>query len=243
MSSDSALRAAGEHAGVRQILWSSLTASLLTLFAVVLISATTAAAGTPIPISPTPAAVQHVCAERVRLHKFAVLCPTSYPHAHDSSVTVSGLVLRGPSFYWASFNDSSGFPEADGGHLILGGQREPFSLVGLRGQTWPRPGQPHPVLQLPLPRLLTSPMHGGKTYVAQRPARILMHAQVNGDPALVLTAAPYPAGGISSGHMIVLWNWHTHGYLLSLHFASYAMATRIATALTIARSSSPTAPS
>jgi hypothetical protein len=217
--------------------------TLLTLFAVALISATTASAGTPIPLGSAPLAVKHVCSERARLHKFAVLCPTSYPHARDSSVTVSGLVLQGPSFYWASFNDSSGFPTADGGHLILGGQRKPFSLAGLRGQTWPRPGQPHPVLQLPLPRLLTTPMQGGKTYIAQRPPRILMHAQVNGAAALILTAAPYPGGGISSGHIIVLWNWHAHGYLISLHFAPYAVATRIATALIIARSSRPTAPS
>src|SRR5439155_8945020 len=117
--------------------------SLLTLLAIALVCATTASAGTPIPLSSVPLVVKHVCFERARLHKFAVLCPTTYPHARDSSVTASGLVLRGPSFYWASFNDSSGFPEADGGHLILGGQQEPFSLVGLRGQTWPRPGQPH----------------------------------------------------------------------------------------------------
>jgi hypothetical protein len=148
----------------------------LTLFAVALISATTALAGTPIPLSSAPASVQHVCSERARLHKFAVLCPTSYPHARDSSVTVSGLVLRGPSFYWASFNDSSGFPAADGGHLILGGQRKPFSLVGLRGQTWPRPRQPHPVLQLPLPRLLTDALSGwvdGPYVLAQRNLLVL----------------------------------------------------------------------
>jgi hypothetical protein len=87
-----------------------VSGTLLTLFAVALISATAASAGTPIPLGPAPLAVQQVCSERARLHKFAVLCPTSYPHARDSSVTVSGLVLQGPSFYWASFNDSSGFP-------------------------------------------------------------------------------------------------------------------------------------
>lgn len=213
--------------------------SLLTLFALALISAASASADTSIPLSSAPLAVKHVCSERARLHKFAVLCPTTYPHARDSNVTVSGLVLRGPSFYWASFNDASGFPDADGGHLILGGQREPFSLVGLRGQTWPRPGEPPPVLQLPLPRLLTTPMQGGKKYVAQRPARTLMHAQVNGSPALVLTAAQYPIGGISSEHIIVIWNWNAHGYLISLHFASHSIATRIAAALTIARASKP----
>jgi hypothetical protein len=57
---------------------------------------------------------------------------------------------------------------------------------------------------------------------------------------------PYPAGGISSGHVIALWNWHRHGYLLSLHFvaapngASYSLAARIAATLTIARSCMPT---
>jgi hypothetical protein len=213
--------------------------SLLTLLAAALVSASTASAGAGIPLSSAPRAVQKACSERAQLHKFAVLCPTRYPRTRDSNVIVSGVVFRGPSFYWASFNDSVGFPEADGGHLILGGQREPFSLVGLPGQTWPRPGQPRPVIQLPLPRLLTTPMQGGKTYVAQRPARILMHARVNGGPALVLTAASYPGGGISSGHVIVLWNWHGHGYLISLHFASYSIATRVAAALTIARASKP----
>jgi hypothetical protein len=72
-----------------------------------------------------------------------------------------------------------------------------------------------------------------------------MHANVNGEAALVLSAGPYPAGGISSGHVIALWNWHGHGYLISLHFAaapsgaSYSRAARIAAALTIARSCMP----
>jgi hypothetical protein len=66
-----------------------------------------------------------------------------------------------------------------------------------------------------------------------------MHAQVNGGPALVLTAASYPEGGLSSGHVIVLWNWHAHGYLISLHFASYSIVARVTAALTIARGSKP----
>ena len=57
---------------------------------------------------------------------------------------------------------------------------------------------------------------------------------------LVLIAASYPEGGISSGHVIVLWNWHEHGYFISLHFAAYSIAARIAAALTIARARKPT---
>jgi len=39
--------------------------------------------------------------------------------------------------------------------------------------------------------------------------------------------------------VIVLWNWHAHGYLISLHFASYSIVARVTAALTIARGSKP----
>jgi hypothetical protein len=157
------------------------------------------------------------------------------------------MVFLGPSFYWASFNDDA-FGDGDHGHLILGGQRPPFSLVGALGERWPRPGQPRPVEQLPLPRLITTPKAGGGTYVDQNPARIHAHATVAGTSALVLLAPPYPDGGISGDHVIVIWNWHTHGYLLSFHFAAsrtghtYTLADRTAAALAVARSFAPFAP-
>jgi hypothetical protein len=208
------------------------------------LSLTTAAGVAPtIPLGGTPAVVARVCVERAQLRKFPVFCPTRYPHVRATETSTTGAVLRGPSFYWASFNDFAGFPTGDGGHLILGGQRHPFSLVGKPGQTWPRPGQPRPVAQLPLPRLITTPMQGGKTFVAQRPARILRHIQIGGRPALVLLASSYPLGGISGGHVIALWNERGHGYLISLHFAttpsgaSYPLASRVAAALAIGGSS------
>ena len=139
-----------------------------------------------IPLGPAPAAVTAFCRQRARLHKFVVLCPTRYPLVRGSDVSASGTVFLGPSFYWASFNDDTGFAAGDHGHLILGGQRPPFSLVGSRGTSWPRPGQPRPVQQLPLPRLITTPKSGGGVYVDQNAARIRAHATVAGMPALVL---------------------------------------------------------
>jgi hypothetical protein len=200
-----------------------------------------------IPLGATPALVTRFCIERVARDTFPVLCPTRYPHAPNSHVTSSGRSLRGPSFYWGSFNDACGFNHEDDGHLVFGGQRPSFSLAGMPGQTWPRPGQPRPVAQMGLPRLLTTPLQGGGRYVAQRPAQILRRATIRATDALVLVAPSYPDGGFMGGHVIILWNWQHHGYMLSFHFASapsgapYTVRERVAAALAIARSSAPVA--
>jgi hypothetical protein len=195
-----------------------------------------------IPIGALPLPVTKFCAQRARRADFPVLCPTRYPRAAGSQVTASGSSLRGPSFYWASFNDVTGFPDDDDGHLVFGGQRAPFSLAGSRGQTWPRPGQPRPVAQLGLPRLLTTSLQTGDRYVAQRPARILRRTTVRASEALILVAPPYPDGGFMGGHLIILWNWQHHGYMLSFHFAgapgggAYTLVQRLAAAMQVARS-------
>jgi hypothetical protein len=207
-------------------------------------SAQISPAGSPaaIPIGAAPLVVTKFCSERARRGDFPVLCPTRYPRAAGSQVTASGSSLRGPSFYWASFNDVTGFPNDDDGHLIFGGQRMPFSLAGSPGQTWPRPGQPRPVEQLALPRLLTTPLQSGDRYVSQRPARILRRTTVRTSEALILGAPPYPDGGFMGGHLIVLWNWQHHGYMLSFHFAgapgggAYTLVQRLAAAMQVARS-------
>ena len=207
------------------------------------------AEGSPpaIPLGAAPAPVTGFCQRRARRGKFTVLCPTRYPLAPASRVTASGQSLLGPSFYWASFNDAAGFDDGDDGHLIFGGQRPPFSLIGSRGQTWPHPRQRRPVQQLALPHLLTMPIQGGGHYVAQRPARILRRANVRGRDALILVAPAYPQGGLMGGHVIILWNWHGHGYMLSLHFDGspsgriYTLTERIAAALAVAGSFAPAA--
>jgi hypothetical protein len=162
-----------------------------------------------------------------------------------SVVTSSGSSVLGPSFYWWSFNDQAGFDDGDDGHLVLGGQRPPFSLKGAAKQTWPLPGQPQPVKQILLPRYITTPQQGGGTYVAQRPPRILRASTVGRKRALILVAPAYPAGGFMGGHVIVLWNRHGHGYFISLHYdgsrtgVSYTLEERASAALVIARSAHP----
>lgn len=87
-----------------------------------------------------------------------------------------------------------------------------------------------------------TPMQDGRQYVAQRPARILRHATVRTRQALVLVAAPYPTGGFMGEHVIVLWNWRQHGYMLSFHFDgapngdSYSLAERVTAAVRLASS-------
>jgi hypothetical protein len=207
-------------------------------------SAQTSLARSPavIPLGARPLPVTRFCVQRARRGDFPVLCPTRYPRTAGSQVTASGSSLRGPSFYWASFNDVTGFPNDDDGHLIFGGQRLAFSLAGSPGQTWPRPGQPRPVAQLGLPRLLTTPLQGGGRFVSQRPGRILRRTTVRTSEALILVAPPYPDGGFMGGHLIVLWNWKHHGYMLSFHFAAapnghaYTRDDRLAAAMQVARS-------
>lgn len=202
----------------------------------------TGAAG--IPLGATPRAVLRFCRDRSHRHKFPVVCPTRWPHASSSSVAGSGSSVLGPSSYWGSFNDETGFG-GDNGHLVFGGQRPRFSLAGSPKQTWPRPGQPQPIKQLNLPRYIATPQQGGGVFVAQRPARILRRSTVGGSPALVLVAPGYPTGGFNGGHVLVVWNWHVHGYFISLHYdgsrtgASYTQDARVAAALAIARSARP----
>jgi hypothetical protein len=220
----------------------------LSIMATVVATAARAAVREALPLGATPSVVRHFCVQRARRRKFTVLCPTRYPRVSSSVVTPSGASLLGPSFYWASFNDAAGFDDGDGGHLILGGQRPLFSLAGSPGQGWPLSGQPRPVSQLNLPRLITTPKTGGGLYVAERPARILRRTAVLGQSALVLVSAPYPGGGFMGGHVIVLWNADGHGYVLSLHYdgrrsgIAYTQAERVAAALAIARSFASVAP-
>jgi hypothetical protein len=184
-----------------------------------------------IPLAATPAVVLRFCRDRAHRRKFPVLCPTRWLHASTSAVTSSGSSVLGPSFYWGSFNDEAGFDDGDDGHLVLGGQRPPFSLQGAAKQTWPRPGQPQPVTQLWLPGS----------------ARILRLSTVRGARSLVIAAPAYPAGGFMGGHVIALWNWRGHGYFISLHYggsrtgASYTLEERVGAALAIARSGQPLA--
>lgn len=189
-----------------------------------------------------PGAAMQFCEIRARLRTFPVLCPARYPHERDSSVKSSGTSLHNRGFYWASFNDQSGFPDGDQGHIIVGGQIRPFSLAAAPKHRWPTKGSSEPLGMAPIPRLITTPKAGGGTYVVQEPSTVLMTVSVNGLRGLALRAPPFPVGGLSGGHIIVVWNVDHHGYFVSLHLSRdprghpYSVAQRIQAALVIARS-------
>jgi hypothetical protein len=43
--------------------------------------------------------------------------------------------------------------------------------------------------------------------------------RVGHEPALLLQAPEFPAGGVHAGHLVIVWNHGGNGYLASEHFA------------------------
>jgi hypothetical protein len=186
-------------------------------------------------LGPAPAAVRHECAQRADYSVYRTSCPTRWPVRRRSATKLDAAIVRGPSQWWASFDDPA-FGPPDGGHMIIGGQNPPLSLAGNPGETWPRPGEPRPLPLLDLPRLRTTPNGTPGGYVAQVPPTIVERTVVKGRPALVLTSAPYPEGGLHGDHVLVLLNVEGHGAFVSLHLGGHSRAERIAAALAVAAS-------
>jgi hypothetical protein len=173
-----------------------------------------------------------------------VLVPERFPTLPSSKTVGGGERTPGkPDVYMGTFNDFA-FKGTDGGHVLLGGQRAPFSLRGRAGQSWPRPGEPLPAPALSLPtRSRSVPVKGGGRFQQEKPARILRRTTVHRLAALVLKAPPYPLGLIHGGHIVVIWNQDHHGYLVSVHFESAStpggtptLVDRVTAALSIADS-------
>ena len=182
-------------------------------------------------LGPAPAAVRHECAQRADYSVYRTSCPTRWPVRRRAATKLDAAIVRGPSQWWASFDDPA-FGPPDGGHVIIGGQNPPLSLAGDAGETWPRPGEPAPLRLLDLPRLRKTP----DGFVSEQPPTIVERTSVAGRPALVLTAAPYPLGGIHGDHVLVLFNVEGHGAFVSLHLGGSSRAQRIAAALAVAAS-------
>jgi hypothetical protein len=175
-------------------------------------------AAAAIPLGPAPAAVRHECAQRTDYSVYRTSCPTRWPVRRGSATKLDAALVRGQSQWWASFDDPA-FGPPDGVHMIIGGQKAPFSLAGNVGETWPRPGEPRPLPLLHLPTL-----------------RIVQRATAGERQALVLVAPPYPDGGVNGDHVLVLFNVEAHGAFVSLHFGGFSRTQRIAAALAVAAS-------
>ena len=168
----------------------------------------------PIPLKPVPPIVRLVCRRRIDYSEFRATCPRLWPLKGDGTgVVLLAQSIRGPRLWFADFENRSGFGNPDGGHLLIGGRKQPFP-VDLQ------PGTPFPAApQLHL-----------------RASKVLAKATVRGLPALVLEAPSYPEGGQHGGHVIVVWNPEEHGALVSLHLGAYPRGDRVAAALRIAAS-------
>jgi hypothetical protein len=129
---------------------------------------------------------------------------------------------RSPALRWITLNPRVYLLNAFNGlddrtphvfHLLLGGQQRPFAPdwkaidPGLRITT----------------RLIRIPIRGSGSgsgsgaFVQQRPARRIGTTVIHGRGALLLAEPDYPHGGIQGGHVLVLWNQNSHGYIASVH--------------------------
>jgi hypothetical protein len=181
--------------------------------------ATTGGDGASDGLSPAPPSVERGCARAARTVGFGVLCPSRWP---AGSGRVEHDFSRPPGAYLLDFANGFAVRGAKVFHLMLGGQRRPFGAFdeGLRVST----------LQL-------VPMRGGGTFTAGLPPRRIDTAKVHGKPARIFQEPRYPQGGIHGGHILVAWNEHDHGYLVSLHASNMPRAEQVKLALAMARSS------
>lgn len=102
-------------------------------------------------------------------------------------------------------------------HLILGGQARPLGVTARRGS--------RTVASLRLDARLGLP----------KTVEVLGSARVGSRPALVIRVSKRRPSR-NSGHVVVLWNAGSHGWLVSVHLERLSLARRAATAIAIARS-------
>lgn len=158
-----------------------------------------------------PPTVEHHCASIARTRHVAVLCPRALP---DGRWIVNHESLRVGRCQYLIDLETRPAGASDPFHVLAGGRGGPFPLAVRRGR-WP--------VDVGLPRDLglvgARPLTpGGSPNVQHVRLRLERRARVAGHAALVLLAAPYPAGGVHGGHTIVVWNQDGDGYALTMHF-------------------------
>jgi hypothetical protein len=99
-------------------------------------------------------------------------------------------------------------------HIIFGGQCRAFSLE-VHGGRWP----PHPRFGHALGLVTHKQLRPGQHTAPLEVPRVVQRIKFRGRPALVLSMAPYPDGGINGGHYVLVWNQDRSGYIMSFHYA------------------------
>jgi hypothetical protein len=100
-------------------------------------------------------------------------------------------------------------------HILAGGRCGRWPLE-TRSRRWPARVPLEPDLGL----VGTKPLKPGQSAKDQQYVRlrVVRRARVAGHAGLVLTAAPYPNGGVHGGHTVAVWNEEGNGYTLTMHF-------------------------
>jgi hypothetical protein len=102
-------------------------------------------------------------------------------------------------------------------HVLFGGTCRRWDLRA-RGDRWPATltaGDDGEDLRL----IGTTTLVPGESEAARTRVRlrVLRHARVGSAAALVLRNPPYPVGGINGGHVSVVWNAGSAGYVVTGH--------------------------
>jgi len=172
----------------------------------------------PDGLVPAPRALARACARE------RIACPTHWPARLDRRrMPAAAVRVMAPGSLLDVANGFCGRRRCRGVfHAVLGQQPGPLPPVDAR-------------LRLPM-RTHTVPMRGGGRFVDQRAPRRLATVTIAGGRAAVYQAAPYPQGGLHGGHVVVLWNAHGRGRLVSVHAVGLPRREVIRLAVAIARS-------
>jgi hypothetical protein len=172
-----------------------------------------------LPLAAAPTRLMRECREAGAKLDFPVRCATRF--VSGVRINRRSQVFPGSEFfaYEALF---TGLPQAGTGHIVLGGQAHKLTIdsrQGLRAAT-----------ALGLDRRLGFP----------KAVEVVGGARVGSAPAVVFRVPVRRSGaGPNAGHVIVMWDAGSTGWMVSVHLEQLPLKQRVATALAIANSVRP----
>lgn len=151
----------------------------------------------------------------------AVLCPQRLPAMGRSRLTVTSTD-KNPErcSYLIDLNNND---ERGGApfHVLIGGANPGYSLRTRQGQ-WPAefPAKFPADDEDPLRLVAKRPLVPGQRHeqATQLRTDVVRSVTAFGRPALILRMRPYPVGGLSGGHLVLLTNRSSTTYALSVHW-------------------------
>lgn len=161
----------------------------------------------------TPAAAVSLCDSTSAAFVGPHRCPPAIP-APDGAWRAPRTLYRSPCEYLVELQSGSsrGAPQRMF-HLLFGGRCRPFDLRTSAGR-WPEAG----FLSDDLGLVEARPLTPGES--AQRRAarpRVVKRLRVGNRRGLLLRYAPRPLTSIHTGHLAVIWNERSAGYVASGH--------------------------